>query len=129
MADEAFQTAAEEAKQLAQQPKNEELLELYSLYKQGTVGDCNTDRPGMLDFTGKAKWDAWNAKKALSRRDTATQVSFAHRRILLHILLGNKFINQLRKVKQVWHMIQAYLHAVLRQLHKVLLNGYTSVTT
>lgn len=22
-----------------------------------------TERPGMLDFTGKAKWDAWNAKK------------------------------------------------------------------
>lgn len=21
-----------------------------------TEGDCNTDRPGMLDFTGKAKW-------------------------------------------------------------------------
>jgi len=25
------------------------------------VGDCNTARPGMLDFAGKAKWDAWNA--------------------------------------------------------------------
>ena len=21
------------------------------------------DRPGMLDFKGKAKWDAWNGKK------------------------------------------------------------------
>ena len=27
------------------------------------IGDCNTDRPGMLDFAGKAKWDAWNALK------------------------------------------------------------------
>lgn len=23
-------------------------------------------RPGMLDFTGKAKWDAWEAKKGQS---------------------------------------------------------------
>lgn len=24
------------------------------------------DRPGMLDFRGKAKWDAWHAKKGLA---------------------------------------------------------------
>ena len=24
-----------------------------------------TERPGMLDFTGKAKWDAWNGKKGV----------------------------------------------------------------
>lgn len=30
---------------------------------QANVGDCNTDKPGMLDFTGKAKWEAWNALK------------------------------------------------------------------
>lgn len=33
--------------------------QFYKYYKQGTVGDVNTARPGMLDFTGKAKWDAW----------------------------------------------------------------------
>ena len=33
------------------------------VYFQATVGDVNTTRPGMLDFTGKAKWDAWNSKK------------------------------------------------------------------
>ena len=25
--------------------------------------------PGMLDFTGKAKWNAWNSKKGLSQED------------------------------------------------------------
>ncbi len=45
---------------------NEELQEIYGLYKQATVGDINTDRPGMLDFKGKAKWDAWNSKKGTS---------------------------------------------------------------
>merc|ERR1719474_730021 len=48
---------------------NEELLEVYALYKQATVGDVNTSRPGMLDLKGKAKWDAWNGKKGTSQDD------------------------------------------------------------
>jgi acyl-CoA-binding protein len=24
------------------------------------VGQCNTPKPGALDFVGKAKWNAWN---------------------------------------------------------------------
>merc|ERR1711953_125458 len=65
----AFEDAAEAAKSLSSKPSNDDLLELYSLYKQGTVGDCNTSRPGMLDMKGKAKWDAWNAKKGMSQDD------------------------------------------------------------
>lgn len=26
-------------------------------------GFCDTDRPGMFDLQGKAKWDAWNGRK------------------------------------------------------------------
>ncbi|XP_058248193.1 acyl-CoA-binding protein isoform X2 [Hemibagrus wyckioides] len=63
MTEEAFQKAAEEVKHLKAKPSDAEMLEIYSLYKQATVGDVNTARPGMLDFTGKAKWDAWDAKK------------------------------------------------------------------
>ena len=29
---------------------NDELLEVYGLFKQATVGDVNTSRPGMLDL-------------------------------------------------------------------------------
>ena len=50
---------------------NEELLDLYKYYKQATVGDCNTDRPGMLDFKGKAKWDAWNGLKGTCSKEEA----------------------------------------------------------
>lgn len=60
---EDFDKAAEDVKKLKTQPADGDLLELYGLFKQATVGDCNTDRPGMLDFKGKAKWDAWNHKK------------------------------------------------------------------
>uniref|UniRef100_A0A1B0DKX9 Uncharacterized protein n=1 Tax=Phlebotomus papatasi TaxID=29031 RepID=A0A1B0DKX9_PHLPP len=60
---EDFDKAAEEVKKLKASPSNEDLLELYALFKQATVGDCNTARPGMLDLKGKAKWDSWNGKK------------------------------------------------------------------
>lgn len=66
---EAFNTAAEEVKNLAASPNNEELLKLYSLYKQATVGDCNTPAPGMLDFKGKSKWNAWNGLKGKAKED------------------------------------------------------------
>ncbi|XP_030013030.1 acyl-CoA-binding protein-like [Sphaeramia orbicularis] len=64
---ESFQKAAEEAKVLLQKPDKDELSALYGLYKQATVGDVNIDRPGILDFTGRGKWDAWNARKGLSQ--------------------------------------------------------------
>jgi len=64
---EAFNTAAKEVETLTKRPSDEEFLKLYSLYKQATVGDCNTQRPGMLDFKGKAKWDAWEAKKGMEK--------------------------------------------------------------
>ncbi|XP_056321009.1 acyl-CoA-binding protein [Danio aesculapii] len=69
MSEAEFQKAAEEVKQLKAKPTDAEMLEIYSLYKQATVGDVNTARPGMLDFTGKAKWDAWDAKKGISKED------------------------------------------------------------
>ncbi|XP_063322922.1 acyl-CoA-binding protein-like [Pelmatolapia mariae] len=66
---EAFDKAVEEVKVLKQKPNQQEMGDLYGLYKQATVGDINTERPGFLDFTGKAKWDAWNARKGLSKEE------------------------------------------------------------
>lgn len=60
-----FEQAAEKVKKLKTSPNNDELLVLYALYKQGTVGDNTTAKPGMLDLKGKAKWEAWNKKKGL----------------------------------------------------------------
>ncbi|GLV44517.1 Acyl-CoA binding protein 1 [Carabus blaptoides fortunei] len=65
--DERFNKAAEDVKNLKTSPGNDDLLEIYALFKQGSVGDCNTSRPGMLDLKGKAKWDAWNAKKGTAQ--------------------------------------------------------------
>ncbi|VDM04938.1 unnamed protein product [Schistocephalus solidus] len=62
-----FEEAAETVKKLAKEPSQNELLTLYSLYKQATVGDTNTSRPGMLDFKGRSKWDAWNTRKGMDK--------------------------------------------------------------
>ncbi|XP_028936677.1 acyl-CoA-binding protein [Ornithorhynchus anatinus] len=64
-----FDQAAKEVKELKTQPEDQEMLFIYSHFKQVTVGDVNTERPGMLDFKGKAKWDAWNSLKGMSKED------------------------------------------------------------
>jgi len=50
-------------------PTQEEQLIFYKYYKQATIGDVNTTRPGMLDFVGKAKWDAWKIVEGVSKED------------------------------------------------------------
>ncbi|XP_071811665.1 acyl-CoA-binding protein-like [Apostichopus japonicus] len=69
MPSDEFNKAADEVKQLTTKPSDSDLLELYGYFKQVTVGDCNTARPGMLDMKGKYKWDAWNAHKGMSTKD------------------------------------------------------------
>lgn len=58
-----FETAAQEAQKLAKKPDNTTLLRLYALYKQATVGNVSGSRPGMADFVGRAKYDAWEKLK------------------------------------------------------------------
>jgi acyl-CoA-binding protein len=64
---ERFEDAQKRVKQLSSTPGNETLLELYALYKQGSQGDVQGSRPGMMDFKGRAKWDAWAKKKGTSK--------------------------------------------------------------
>ncbi|KAF9940181.1 hypothetical protein BGZ75_004332 [Mortierella antarctica] len=64
-----FNAAAEKVKTL-KKATPEEQLKLYGLYKQATLGDCNTTRPdGWLEMAPKAKWDSWNAKKGTSQEE------------------------------------------------------------
>ena len=61
-----FSAAQVRVKQLSKTPASDELLELYAYFKQATSGDAAGERPGMLDFKGRAKFDAWHARKGLS---------------------------------------------------------------
>lgn len=52
----------------SKQPLSDEVkLQVYGLYKQATVGDCNTPKPAMFEFVNKAKWDSWNSLKGMPR--------------------------------------------------------------
>ena len=64
---ESFEGAQKRVKTLKESPGNDELLELYALYKQATVGDATGSRPGMLDFVGRAKFDGWAKRKGTSK--------------------------------------------------------------
>jgi acyl-CoA-binding protein len=64
-----FQTAVINSKQLPDQ-SNENLLKLYSLYKQATEGDVNIDKPdNFFDFKGIAKYNAWEELKGMSKEE------------------------------------------------------------
>jgi acyl-CoA-binding protein len=72
MSDEAtykFQEAAEAVKRLSKPPDNETMLKLYGLFKQATAGECSGARPGIMDFVGRAKHDAWKALAGTSREE------------------------------------------------------------
>lgn len=61
---EQFEQAAADSKTLSEKPGNDTLLQLYSLYKQGSLGDINTEPPSNpFDFVNKAKYEAWTALK------------------------------------------------------------------
>ena len=62
-----FAAAQERVRRLARQPAASELLALYGLFKQATVGDVAGKRPGLLDMKGRAKFDAWQQRKGESR--------------------------------------------------------------
>lgn len=62
-----FQSAQGRSKQLTKRPSNEELLDLYALFKQATDGEAIGDRPGGFDFKAIAKFDAWAAKKGKTK--------------------------------------------------------------
>ncbi len=70
---ELFEKAVTESKGLAEKPSNETLLQLYSLYKQGTEGDVNVEPPANpFDFVNKAKYEAWSGLKGKTK-ETAMQ--------------------------------------------------------
>jgi diazepam-binding inhibitor (GABA receptor modulating acyl-CoA-binding protein) len=73
MSVEAFEKAAAEVKVLPTRPSDDELLVLYGLYKQATVGDNNTEQPWMVQLEARAKWDAWNKYKGTSQDDARKQ--------------------------------------------------------
>jgi acyl-CoA-binding protein len=71
---EQFEQASADSKNLPEKPGNDILLQLYSLYKQGSIGDVNTDPPSNpFDFVAKAKYEAWASLKGKPTTDAMTE--------------------------------------------------------
>jgi acyl-CoA-binding protein len=61
--------AVAQSKTLPERPDNFTLLRIYALFKQGTEGDVSGARPGITDFVGRAKFDAWEMLKGKSKEE------------------------------------------------------------
>ena len=79
-----FDAAVEAVQELPNTPDNTTLLELYSLYKQATIGKCNISQPWAVQIKARSKWDAWDALGNMSKK-TAMQK---------YVELVNKLVNE-----------------------------------
>ena len=48
---------------------NNTRLNFYKYYKQSTVGNNNTEQPYFFNVADRAKWDAWNELKNMSKEE------------------------------------------------------------
>lgn len=65
----AFEQAQKDVNTLSSKPDNADLLDLYKYFKQATAGDVSGERPGMMNFAGRMKYDAWASLKGMSKAD------------------------------------------------------------
>lgn len=67
--DKEFELSCSLVKLLKKKPTDTEMLDLYSLYKQSTIGDCNIQEPSKLNFTDNSKWQSWNKRNGLTQHN------------------------------------------------------------
>ena len=70
---ETFENAVKSAHSLTERPSNEDLLKIYSLYKQATEGDNNEDPPGGFDFKAAAKYNAWKKLQGMTAEEAMSK--------------------------------------------------------
>ena len=84
---------------------DDELLQIYGLYKQATVGDNNTNKPGILDPKGRKKHDAWTACKGKSKEQAEAEY------VALAVTFLNKYGQNVPAELSAWsyHELIGYL--------------------
>lgn len=48
-------------------------LKFYALYKQATIGPCNTPQPWAVKIADRAKWDSWNSLGTMTKSQAMTE--------------------------------------------------------
>jgi len=64
---------------------NEQKLTFYALFKQATIGPCNTSKPSILNMYERTKWNAWNELGKMSKDEAIM-----------------RYVNELEKVAPSW---------------------------
>ncbi len=68
-----FEQAAVDVKALPSKPSDDDLLQLYGLFKQATAGDASGPKPGFFDLVGRAKFEAWEELAGTSAEDAMSR--------------------------------------------------------
>ncbi|AAS51040.1 ACL188Wp [Eremothecium gossypii ATCC 10895] len=66
MVSQLFEEKAAAINKVTTAPTQDEMLQLYGLYKQATVGDNTKEKPGIFNMKDRYKWDAWEKLKGKS---------------------------------------------------------------
>ncbi|CCD24717.1 long-chain fatty acid transporter ACB1 NDAI_0D04030 [Naumovozyma dairenensis CBS 421] len=69
MVSQLFEEKAKAVQELPKKPSDDELLQVYALYKQATVGDNNKEKPGIFNLKDRSKWNAWEELKGMSQEE------------------------------------------------------------
>lgn len=67
LASKEFNEAKERLGTLTEDPGSDVKLKIYALFKQATVGVNKGSKPSMVDFVGRAKWNAWSELGQMSQ--------------------------------------------------------------
>ncbi len=68
-----FEKAGTDVNSLSERPGPQDLLKLYSLFKQATKSDADGKRPGRINPVARAQYDAWKALEGTSQEDAMRQ--------------------------------------------------------
>ncbi|KAI5366526.1 Putative acyl-CoA-binding protein, ACBP [Septoria linicola] len=73
-----FKKAVEDSRKLKAKPSNDQLLELYALFKVGTneTEFEKAEKPGVFDPKGKAKYNAWKKEADAGTKPEAAQKKY-----------------------------------------------------
>lgn len=69
LASKEFNDAKERLGTLTEDPGSDVKLKIYALFKQATVGVNKGAKPSMVDFVGRAKWNAWSELGEMSQQE------------------------------------------------------------
>lgn len=65
--EEEFEQHCSLVKLLPKRPSDEDLLMLYALYKQATLGDNKTNEPGIFSIEARRKWSSWKNVEGMEK--------------------------------------------------------------